>query len=64
MLHVSDLRIPEGVTLVTDPSEPIARVQQPRIEEEVVVAPAEGEAAAAEGGEEGAGESTEGSSES
>jgi large subunit ribosomal protein L25 len=64
VLHVSDLRIPEGVTLVTDPSEPIARVQQPRIEEEVVVAPAEGEAAAAEGGEEGAGESTEGSSES
>ncbi|HEY5488538.1 MAG TPA: 50S ribosomal protein L25 [Candidatus Limnocylindrales bacterium] len=66
VLHVSDLRVPEGVTLVTDPSEPIARVQQPRIEEaEAVVAPAEGEAPAAEGGaEEGAGESTEGSSES
>jgi large subunit ribosomal protein L25 len=64
VLHVSDLRIPEGVTLVTDPSEPIARVQQPRIEEEVVVAPAEGEAAAEGGAEEGAGEPTEGSSES
>jgi len=63
VLHVSDLRVPEGVTLVTDPSEPIARVQQPRIEEEAVVAPAEGEAPAAEAGaEEGAGESTEGSS--
>lgn len=64
VLHVSDLRIPEGVTLVTDPSEPIARVQQPRIEEEVVVAPAEGEAAAGEAGAEGAGETTEESSES
>ena len=64
VLHVSDLRVPEGVTLVTDPSEPIARVQQPRIEEaEAVEAPAEGEAPAAEAGaEEGAGESTEGSS--
>ena len=61
MLHVSDLRVPERVTLLTDPTEPIARVQQPRAEavaEEVaevaVVAPAEGEAGAA-GGESGEG---------
>lgn len=63
VLHVSDLVMPEGVTLVTDASDAIARVQQPRIEEEpVAAAPAEGEVAegaaeegaaepAAEGGE-------------
>jgi len=59
VLHVSDLRIPAGVTLVTDPSEPIARVQQPRTEEEVVVAAAEEGAEAApsaEGGAEGGSE--------
>jgi large subunit ribosomal protein L25 len=40
VLHVSDLKIPAGVTLVTDPGEPIARVQAPRVEEEeVTVAP-------------------------
>jgi hypothetical protein len=42
-LHASDLIMPVGVTLVTDPSDAIARVQQPRIEEEpVAAAPAEG----------------------
>ena len=54
VLHVSDLRMPAGVTLVTDPSEPIARVQQPRVEEEIPTAaeegvPAEGEAEEAGG---------------
>lgn len=51
MLHVSDLEIPERVTLVTDGHEPLVRVQAPRVEE----APepqAEGVEAPAEGGEE------------
>jgi large subunit ribosomal protein L25 len=38
MLHVRDIPIPAGVTLVTDPDEPLARVQAPRVEEEPVVA--------------------------
>jgi len=51
-LHASDLLIPEGVTLVTDPTEAVARVQAPRIEEaEPVVEAAE----AAEGGEDAEG---------
>lgn len=45
VLHVSDLVIPPGVTLVTDPEEPVARVQPPRVEEEEEVP---------EAGEEGA----------
>jgi large subunit ribosomal protein L25 len=56
VLHVSDIPIPAGVTLVTEPDEAIARVQPPRVEEEPEVAPAEAvegaegaEAAAAEG---------------
>jgi large subunit ribosomal protein L25 len=60
-LHVSDLVMPAGVTLVTDPSDAIARVQQPRIEEEPVAAPAEGaaEEGAAEPAAEGAAEGGE-----
>jgi large subunit ribosomal protein L25 len=46
-LHASDLVLPPGVTLVTDASEAIARVQQPRIEEETVVGAAEAAAEAA-----------------
>ena len=55
VLHVSDLIIPAGVTLVTEPSEPIARVQPPRVEEEPTVVSAEEELAAeaAEAGEAG-----------
>jgi large subunit ribosomal protein L25 len=55
-LHVSDLRVPERVTLVTDPQEPLARVQAPRLAE------AEAEAAPAEeaGGEPGAAPAEEG----
>ena len=34
VVHASDLTIPANVTLVTDPTEPLARVQPPRIEEE------------------------------
>ena len=56
MLHVSDLRIPERVTLVTDGHEPLVRVQAPRVEE----APVEVEAAEAPA----AGEETNASAES
>jgi large subunit ribosomal protein L25 len=57
VLHVSDLQIPAGATLVTDPGEPLARVQPPRVEEEPVAVEAEEAeegAEAAEEGEEGA----------
>lgn len=63
-IHVSDLSIPDDVTLLTDPEEVVAKVQQPRVvEEEPVVAAAEGEAAEgetaadAEGGSGSSGES-------
>jgi large subunit ribosomal protein L25 len=49
VLHVRDLRVPSGVTVVTDPDESIARVQPPRVEEEPVAA--EAEEAEAEGAE-------------
>lgn len=50
VLHVSDLRMPPGVTLITDPTEAVARVQQPRVEEEPVVeAPEVAPEAVAEG---------------
>ncbi len=39
-LHVSDIVLPDGVTLLTDPEEQVARVLAPRIEEEEVAAPA------------------------
>ena len=57
VLHASDLVMPAGVTLVTDEDEPIARVQQPRIEEEPVAAAPE---AGAEEGEEPKAEGAEG----
>jgi large subunit ribosomal protein L25 len=67
-VHVRDLAIPSDVTLLTDPEEIVARVQQPRIEEEVVVAAeaaeaVEGEGVAAEGGAEAAEAGAEGSTE-
>ena len=49
-LHVSDLRIPERVTLVTDGHEPLVRVQAPRVEEAPVAV--EAAEAPAAGGEE------------
>ena len=66
VLHVSDLIVPEGTTVLTDPEEPLARVQPPRVEEEPVVGVegeeleegaegVEGEAAEAGEGEEAAG---------
>lgn len=58
-VHVRDLTIPSDVTLLNDPDEIVARVQQPRIEEEPVVAAAEGEEVA-----EGEGEAAEAGAES
>jgi large subunit ribosomal protein L25 len=64
VLHVSDLIVPEGVTVLTDGSEALARVQPPRVEEEPVLGDEEeGLEEGAEGveGEEGAdGEEGEG----
>lgn len=50
-VHVRDLAIPAGSTLLTDPDELVARVQAPRVEvepEPEVAAAAEGEGAEAE----------------
>jgi large subunit ribosomal protein L25 len=70
LVHVSDLVIPSDATLLTDPSEIVAKVLPPRVEEVEEVAPAaegeeaEGEAGeggeAAEGGESAEGDSSEG----
>jgi large subunit ribosomal protein L25 len=38
VLHVRDLVVPDGVTVVTDGEEALARVQAPRLEEEPVAA--------------------------
>ncbi len=70
-IHVRDLSIPADVTLLTDPDEVIAKVQQPRIEIEEEPVAAEGEegaeaeegAAAAEGAAEGEGRAGESGSE-
>jgi large subunit ribosomal protein L25 len=55
-IHVSDLAIPADATLLTDPSEVVAKVLPPRVEEEPVVA----EAVEGEEGAEGAEEAPEG----
>jgi large subunit ribosomal protein L25 len=49
-LHVSDLRVPEGVTILTDPEQVVAKVSPPAVvrEEEEEKAEAAAEAAAAE----------------
>jgi large subunit ribosomal protein L25 len=66
ILHASDLHMPEGVTLVTDPSEALVRVQAPRLEEaEAVVEPTELEVVeGGQAGEESGGGSAEESGES
>lgn len=67
VVHVSDLDIPADVTLLTDPTEIIARVQPPRVEEEPTVVgaaeTAEGEAAESGEAETTASDSDEGASE-
>src|SRR5688500_7164227 len=50
-LHASDLVVPAGATLVTDPAEAVARVQPPRVEEEPEPVEAEEGVEAAEEGE-------------
>jgi large subunit ribosomal protein L25 len=47
VLHVRDLAVPPGVTVLTDAEEPLARVQPPRVEEELVAAAEEAPAAEA-----------------
>lgn len=56
IIHVGDLEIPEGVVLLTDPGEIVAKALRARVEvPEVTAAPAEGEAAVeGEAAEEGA----------
>lgn len=62
LIHVSDLEIPADATLLNDPTEIVAKVLPPRVEEVVEpVEPAEGEAAEGEAAE---GETTEGAGES
>ena len=67
VVHVSDLEIPADVTLLTEATEIIARVQPPRVEEEPTVVgaaeTAEGEAAEAAEGEVAASGSGEGAPE-
>jgi len=61
-LHVKDLRIPEGVTVLTDPEKVVAKIARARIEVVEAAAPAEAEAEVAAEGEEGkeeAGKATE-----
>lgn len=61
-ITVADIAAPEGVTIVADPADVVARVLAPRVEEEVVVAAAEeveGEAAAGAEGGDGEGSSGE-----
>lgn len=60
--RVSDLRAPEGVTLLDDPENVIAAVSQPRVEEEPETVPADGEEAV-EGEELPEGEEPEGGAE-
>ena len=50
-IHVSDLAIPADATLLNDPSEVVAKVLPPRVEEEPVVAEAAEGAEGAEAGE-------------
>jgi large subunit ribosomal protein L25 len=61
LIHVSDLDIPSDATLLNDPTEVVAKVLPPRVEEEPVVAEA-AEGAEAEGEAEG-GEAAEGAAE-
>lgn len=62
VLHVTDLALPDRVTVTTDAAEPLARVQPPRVEEEPVVEGAEAavpEGEEAPAAEEGGGEAGE-----
>jgi large subunit ribosomal protein L25 len=58
-ITIADLVAPEGVTIQGDPTEVIARVLAPRVEEVVEVAPTEGAEAAPEGEAAAEGEAAE-----
>jgi large subunit ribosomal protein L25 len=58
VLHVRDLVVPAGVTVLTDADEPLARVQPPRAQEEFAAIPG-AEAPVAEAAESPAGEAAE-----
>jgi large subunit ribosomal protein L25 len=64
-IHVSDLEVPEKVTVLSEPDEIVARVMPPRVEEEIPVEAVEGEEVEGEGAEaaEGEGEGAEAASE-
>jgi large subunit ribosomal protein L25 len=62
-LHVSDLQMPERVTLVTDAQEPLVRVQAPRVETEEAPSAAEGAEAGAPAGDEATGSAESGTEE-
>jgi large subunit ribosomal protein L25 len=47
-LHVSDLKLPDGVTVLTELDQTVCVVAPPRVEEEPAPAPVEGEEAVAE----------------
>ena len=64
VLHVVTSSSPEGVIILTDPDEPLARVQPPRVEEEGVFgAEAEAPEAGAEAHADGGGAASDGASE-
>lgn len=48
-VRVKDLVVPDGITILNGPEDIVANVVPPRLEEEPVAAPAEGEAVAEEG---------------
>ena len=52
-IHVSDLPVPDNVTVLNDPDELVARVMPPRVEEEPEPVVAEGEELEGEEGAEG-----------
>jgi large subunit ribosomal protein L25 len=50
-IHVRDIAVPDGVTVVTDADELVAKVERPRVEAAEEAAPEEGAPEAAEAGE-------------
>lgn len=49
-IRMEDLKLPQGIELVSETNEIVAAVREPKVEAEPVAAPAEGTAAPAEGG--------------
>ena len=60
-IHVGELDVPQGITVLTDPEQVVAKIAPPQVEkvEEVVEEAVEGEAPVVEEGAEAAGESGE-----